>query len=113
MTAKLDLGHFTVWLASGERGISSEAIVSQLTGQKVGRGFRYGADHPYDPDDFRRCEQLLKAYPLARLLFPEAMRERSEVWARLVDRWDELAELIEAGATDRAYALMRELRGFA
>lgn len=121
-TALLDLSHFTSWLASGERGISSEAIVSQLTGSQVGRGWS-GDDHPYDPGDFRRCEMLLRAYPLARLVFPALMPARSRVWARLVEHWEELVELIESespGAFDRAashgrsapkaYALMCELR---
>ncbi len=119
---RLDLTHFTHWLASGERGISSEAIVSQLTGCAVGNGHRHGSDHPYDPADFRRCELLLRASPLARLVFPSLMPSRSETWARMVERWDELVSLIESevpGAFDRippgssspkAYALMRQLR---
>lgn len=123
----IDLAHFASWLASGERGISSEAIVSQLTGHRVGRR-RWPDDHPHDPDDFRRCEMLLRAYPLARLTFPEAMKTRSEVWARLVEHWDELVELIESeapgafrgsvgiartgmGRTPKAYALIRQLVG--
>lgn len=119
----IELSHFTNWLASGERGISSEAIVSQLTGQPVGRRWG-GGDHPYDPDDFRRCEMLLRAYPLARLVFPELMRKRSVIWAALVDHWDEIVELMESEApgvfsrsprwgagAPKAYALMKELRG--
>jgi len=118
----LDLSHFTDWLASGERGISSEAIVSQLTGREIGR-WRPGSDHPWDPDDFRRCELLLRAYPLARLVFPELMPSRSPVWAAMVERWDELVALIEEEApgaftrrphgqsAPQAYALMKELRG--
>jgi hypothetical protein len=120
--ALLDLSHFTSWLASGERGISSEAIVSQLTGSRVGHSWP-GNDIPFDPADFRRCELLLRAYPLARLIFPAAMRSRSGNWARLVEHWDELVELIESevpGAFNRmppigseapkAHALMQELR---
>lgn len=117
----IQLAHFTSWLASGERGISSEAIVNQLTGKPVGRPWG-GRDHPCDPDDFRRCERLLRDYPLARLTFPEAMRKRSDVWAALVDHWDELVELIESEApgvfdgtpsrgarAPKAYALMKQL----
>ncbi|KHJ74672.1 hypothetical protein [Rhodococcus sp. Chr-9] len=115
----LKLEHFAHWLASGERGISSEAIVSHLTGHQVGRPWA-GADHPWDPDDFYRCEMLLRAYPLARLAFP-AMKSRSEVWARLVDAWDELVALGEEevpgifsgparGRAPRMYARMRQIR---
>lgn len=121
MTALLKLEHFTGWLASGERGISSEAIVSQLTGQPVGRRW-FGGDHPYDPDDFRRCEILLRTYPLARLVFSALMPSRSPVWAALVARWDEIVALIEEEApgvftgrregqsAPRAYALIKECR---
>ena len=115
----LKLEYFTSWLANGERGISSEAIVSQLTGSQVGRRWA-GGDHPYDPDDFQRCERLLRAYPLARLAFP-TMKSRSDVWSRLVDAWDELVALGEEEApgifdgrrsatAPRMYDRMRELR---
>ena len=118
----LDLSRFSQWLASGERGISSDAIVNQLTGCPVGRRWG-GGDHPHDPSDFRRCEMLLRAYPLARLLFPSAMPSRSPEWARLIGRWDELVALIEEEVpaaftrtpphdsnAPKAYALMKGLR---
>lgn len=124
MSEPLKLSHFIHWLAFGERGLSSEAIVSQLTGQAVGRIGRWGPDHPCDPDDFRRCEILLRAYPLARMVFPALMPSRSEVWARLVERWDQLVDLIESEApgvftghptpgskAPKAYALMKEIQG--
>lgn len=117
-TGLIPLEYFVHWLASGERGISSEAIVSHLTGEEVGRWS--GPDHPRDPSDFRRCEVLLRNYPLARRAFP-AMKSRSAVWARLVDAWDELVALGEEevpgifdgpahGRAPRMYARMRELR---
>ena len=121
MSVLLSLEYFTHWLANGERGISSEAIVSQLTGQQVGRRWS-GSDHPHDPGDFRRCELLLRNYPLARLTFVAEMPKRSEVWTRLVEHWDELVALIETecpdafngrrshGSAPKAYQLMKELR---
>ena len=115
----MPIAAFTNWLAFGERGISSEAIVTHLTGVSVSR---YGSMYePLDPSDFRRCEQLLRQVPLARLVFP-AMSEVSPAWARLVDAWDELVALAESevpGVFDgpatgysapRTYARMRELR---
>ena len=112
----LPLSHFTEWLESGERGISSEAIVSRLTGTQVGRACP--RNHPYDPDDFRRCQLLLKAHPLAEVEF-HAMRSVSPQWARLVDSWDQIHTTIESevphyledpsgGRAPLAYDLMRQ-----
>ncbi|TFC59456.1 MULTISPECIES: hypothetical protein [unclassified Cryobacterium] len=105
MTTVLPLENFTGWLANGERGVSSEAMVSHLTGANVGR--RYGGgDHPYDPSDFRRCEMLLRRVELARLVLPQ-MATRSPEWAALVAHWEELVTLAESEVpgifdTDRA-----------
>lgn len=88
----LQLSYFTTWLARGERGLSSEAIVSHLTGE-VGRYSR--PHHPLDPADFRRCQLLLKSHPLAELVFPQ-MRTASPEWARLVDVWEEIHQTILA-----------------
>lgn len=121
MAEELPLSLFTRWLASGERGVSSEAIVSHLTGEPVGR-YRIGDDYPFDPSDFRRCEVLLRHVPLARLTFP-AMASRSPIWAALVAEWDELVALMESespgvfgtsdprGSAPKTYARMKEIRG--
>lgn len=120
MSYPLKIETFANWLATGERGISSEAIVSHLTGVPVGGRRWAGGDHPYDPDDFWRCERLLRAVPLARLAFP-LMASRSPVWSALVEAWDELVELGESevpgifdgpahGRAPKMYARMREIR---
>ena len=112
----IPLSHFTEWLASGERGVSSNAIVSRLTGTQVGRA--WSGNHPHDPDDFRRCQLLLNAHPLAVVEF-HAMRSVSPQWARLVDSWDEIHTTIESevpgyldgasgGRARLAYHLMRQ-----
>jgi hypothetical protein len=103
---KLRLEEFAGWLANGERGISSEAIVSHLTGERVGPGYR-GWDQPFDSDDFRRCEVLLREVPLARLTFPQ-IAGRSPIWAELVKAWDEIVALFEA---ETPGALVRHYRG--
>lgn len=117
--AKIPLHHFTGWLAMGERGLSSEAIVQHLTGTPIS-GYHWGAGrHPRDPADFRRCQLLLDAVPLAKLAFP-AMRSASPEWARLVDQWDEIHEAIAAevpdylgrwttGRATRGYYLMKRV----
>lgn len=121
MSYPLKIETFANWLATGERGISSEAIVSHLTGVQVGRYNSPFGDHPYDRDDFRRCELLLRSVPLARLHFP-LMKTRGAVWAALVEAWDELVELGESevpgafdgpqpyGSAPKMYARMREIR---
>lgn len=104
----LPLTIFTTWLASGERGMSSEAIVSRLTGARVGR-YSHG-DHPWDLGDFRRCEQLLDAVPLARLSFP-LMRDVSPQWDALVPVWDEIAALAKTSSAEAGQRLRAALEG--
>jgi len=115
-TTALPLSMFSTWLAYGERGLSSEAIMLRLTGNGPGRSGRY--DHPYDPADLRRCFLFLDQHPLAALVFPDAMSGASPEWARLVAVWDELrATLTEEapdwsdrqaqGSAPRTYALMK------
>ncbi len=81
---------FAMWLATGERGLSSDAIVTQLTGVPTSRYFN-GWDHPHDAADWRRCEMLLRQVPEARQHL-DRMRARPE-WAAFVDAWDGLVEL--------------------
>lgn len=80
------------WLANGERGISSEAIVSHLTGINVGSRHWF-SNHPSDPDDLRRCALLIKSAPEIRAEL-HRMGEVSEVWKKLVAEWDELVALM-------------------
>ena len=80
------------WLANGEQGISSKAIVSHLTGINfVGR---WGKQPPYDPSDLRRCMLLLEQCPELR---PELhrMADVSPVWATLVAEWDDIITLLK------------------
>jgi hypothetical protein len=121
MTELLPLTVFTGWLASGERGLSSETIVSRLTGAPVGRPSKFGPVEPRDPADFRRCERLLREVPLARFTF-ERMRDVSPVWSWLVDEWDDLVALLEeeapgsidaswpTGSAPRLYERMKKIR---
>lgn len=120
MTALVPIEAFTRWLAAGERGLSSEAIVSKLTGVPIGWSRWPGGDHPFDPADFRRCELLLRQCPAAREAFP-AMAEVSPVWARFVAEWDSIAALLESevpgvfgavapsGSAPRTYKAIRDV----
>lgn len=77
-----------MWMLSGDTGISSEAIVSQMTGFKT---YRCGSDYPRDRGDFGRCHRLLEAVPefMPRI---EEMAQRSPQWAVLVEHWHELTQ---------------------
>ncbi|WCE39147.1 hypothetical protein PGC08_14230 [Brevibacterium sp. BDJS002] len=103
------------WLATGERGISSDAIVSHLTGVPVGGRSGFGS-YPYDPSDFNRCRKLLESCPELRLEL-HRMAELGPVWAALVERWDKITRLFLAevaqgtGMAPRTYKVMAELRG--
>jgi hypothetical protein len=106
----------TAWHLDGEHGISSRAIFDRLTFGRTTR--QWGSNHPADPDDFRRCQLLLRAVPEFRARLSEMAAESPE-WARLVERWDDIHALIEAdvpgyldgarGNANRAYHLMTSL----
>ncbi|MGQ3384490.1 hypothetical protein [Glutamicibacter sp. TV12E] len=105
----------TRWLSMGERGTSSEAIVSYLV-----HGYVPARDAlPKNMQDFRRCELLLQQVPALRSIF-ERMGSISPEWARLAEHWDEIKSTLEHevpgiwdpkpdGHAPRATALIRAL----
>lgn len=107
------------WLANGERGVSSETIVHHATGLDMGRSFM--ACHPLDPDDLTRCIKLLERCPELAQVFREKMPEVSDVWAKLVEHWDELVATLdeevpgwrdgERGRARKTYDMMQKLQG--
>lgn len=96
MSALVSIEHFNEWLATGNRGISSEMIATHLTGVPIlpNRWSKRYDNHPHDPSDFRRCEILLRAVPEAREHL-NAVGEISPIWRSLVEHWDELVALCE------------------
>lgn len=90
------------WLASGERGMSSEAMFECLTGVKCtkdGTWPKASTAHPYDPDDFRRCRLLLEQVPeLASNLVK--LRSLSDAWRGLVDSWAEICAAMDRETPD-------------
>lgn len=81
----------STWQQFGERGCSSKAMASYLSGGSIPPGF----NDPADPDDFRRCELLLRAVPTMREELPR-MAAVSKRWAGLVEKWDEIARTLES-----------------
>lgn len=81
------------WLINGEHGISSKNIFAVLSGHSKAQG---KLCTPSDPDDFKRCSQLLQAIPQWRSELYK-LKQISEAWSNLVDNWDKLETmLIEA-----------------
>lgn len=82
------------WLINGEHGISSKNMFAVLSGgyaQAQGK-----LSTPCDPDDFKRCSQLLQAVPQWRSELHK-LKPISETWSNLVDNWDKLEiMLVEA-----------------
>jgi hypothetical protein len=82
-------------------------------------GLPSSRSYPSDPDDLNRCLLLLEKVPAIREKF-SAISELSDVWARLIDRWEviERSFLDEVGLnwtkSNRApqtYALMKKVIG--
>lgn len=104
----------TMWLAVGERGLSSEAIALTTLGLRP-TGLR--ASWPLDPDDLRRCLLLLEAVPETREKGLLVLAKRCPRWAALVKIWDRLSATLRSeigenlprrGSATKTYALMRE-----
>jgi len=87
----------TWWLASGDRGTSSETMFSHLTGIDALRDSRQSP--PYDPSDFSRCRLLLEQVPELVPLFPK-MAEVSPPWAELVRQWGLICGVMDAESPD-------------
>lgn len=79
------------WLRTGERGASSEAIFSHLTGIPIAQNDR---SPPLDPDDLHRCRLLLEAVPAFRAEL-HRMAELGIDWELLVQDWDTLCVLMD------------------
>lgn len=102
------------WLANGERGLSSNAIATKLSGVDC-RWEGYGKNTypcPSDPSDFNRCMKLLNQVPEFRYRLFE-MKEVSETWSKLVDNWDEFEKLYykecETGRCPELFDRMKEI----
>lgn len=82
-----------MWLASGQRGVSSETIVTYLTGLQTGSM----RDVPRDASDLGRCRLLLEQVPELQPKFSR-MAELSREWELLVQNWDALCALMDEEA---------------
>ena len=107
----------TMWLALGERGMSSEAIALTTLGiHPIG----HRASWPHDPGDLCRCLLLLEQVPETHENGLLVLAKRCPKWTALVNVWDRLSETLrpeigetlpQYGSAPKTYALMQEALG--
>lgn len=98
---RLPLEMFAAWLANGDVGFSSLAIVQRLTGitMTVNGTREHGCeDTPKDPGDLRRILGMFDMVPSARA-YLSLMRDVSEDWKNIIDHWDELEKTVSERGT--------------
>lgn len=104
------------WLATGQRGMSAEAIFTHLTGIRLRSDGKCHA-HPHDQADLRRCRLLLEAVPELQGRIGE-MALLSKEWADLAGAWDDLCAQMDtetpdwrdrAGRAPRTYEMMKQI----
>jgi hypothetical protein len=88
------------WLLSDDTGLSSMAIVARMEGV-LGR-----SDFPRDASDLGRCIRLLALMPEWKPRIHE-MRDVHPVWAKIVERWDDLIGLYASGEDYDCYELLK------
>ncbi len=76
------------WYASGDMGVSSEALACTLMGWDAPVSVAYG---PADLGDFGRCVRLIRAVPEARGMVDVLARTQDE-WARVAPHWDAITD---------------------
>lgn len=88
------------WAENGEHGVSSKTMFNHLSKTLHVRRLKNDReDHPYDPDDFKRCYKLLQAVPQWKARIGE-LKTLSPVWSKLVDNWDKLTEMYEQNVAE-------------
>lgn len=98
---RLPLEMFAAWLANGDVGLSSLAIVQRLTGitMTVNGTREHGCeDTPKEPGDLRRILGMFDMVPSARA-YLSLMRDVSEDWKNIIDHWDELEKTVSERGT--------------
>lgn len=74
------------WLATGERGMSSETMAFTALGQKC------EVHHPLDPADLNRCIKLVRSCPSVKERFNDIACLNAE-WNTIINHWDELEKM--------------------
>lgn len=115
---RLPLELFAAWLANGDVGFSSLAIVQRLTGitMTVNGTREHGCeDTPKDPGDLRRILGMFDMVPVARA-YLSLMRDVSDDWKTIIDHWDELEKQYRkeehnpSGCAPKTYRILKRLK---
>lgn len=80
------------WLATGQRGGSSECMFHRFTRRLDPKP---GNPYPLDPSDLRRCRLLLDQVPEFQPLLP-LMSDVSSAWAGVIENWTTLCNTMDA-----------------
>lgn len=110
------------WLANGERGVSSNSLLSVMYDiDALGDGCR---DAPHDPADLRRCRLLVDALPDGRTRLLSVSNVLATARSRVailktIEHWDVLCAVMDAEVPDyrhpegrsapKTYAAMKAL----
>lgn len=86
-----------MWLANGERGVSSNTMVEHITGIECTGCF--GHFHPLDPSDFGRCRKLCERVQMIGKNI-EKMKTCSKYWSALVEHWESLCTMMDEEAPE-------------
>lgn len=117
-TAVLPLESFAEWLANGDVGLSSLAIVQRLTGitMTVNGAWKNGCeDTPKDPGDISRILAMFDMVPAARA-YLSLMGDVSADWETIVRHWDEIEEQYRqeehnpSGCAPKTYRMLKHLK---
>jgi hypothetical protein len=100
------------WRKGDDTGLSSVTVWAHMTGAKD-----FPVDYPLDPADLGRILRLLELIPEWKPRVSE-LASLSPEWKALLDRWDELASLMDSevgffgekgNRARRTYRLMRHV----
>ena len=117
-TAVLPLELYVEWLANGDVGLSTLAIVQRLTGVRMTANGqrRHGCeDTPTDPGDIRRILRLFDKVPATRA-YLSVMRDVSDEWKTIIDHWTEIEtqyrkeEHNPSGCAPKTYRMLKQLK---
>lgn len=117
-TAVLPLESFAEWLANGDVGLSSLAIVQRLTGiTMTANGTRKNGceDTPIDPGDISRILAMFDMVPAARA-YLSLMSDVSADWETIVRHWSEIEEQYRqeehnpSGCAPKTYRMLKHLK---
>lgn len=101
------------WYKYAEKGLSSECMFYHFA-KKLLPDSNYAkmeayTNNPHDPDDFKRCYNLLQVIPEWKKHI-NIMKDLSREWSNLVDHWDTLTKMYETNDLDMYKRMQQVLK---